>query len=157
WRRGEAVEARQGDRAYRARKSLERHRVALGIAAVVVLGLLATALTWRTQRDAVARERDRAEQATAFLLDLFDQADPYVHRGRPPSLTDMVRRGAERLTATGGETDPATRAQLLATLARVQFRLGAFSDSLASATSAAKLLEAQPGADPALRATLDLE
>lgn len=65
-----------------------------------------------------ARERDRAriEAATAnevrdFMVGLFEASRPELHRGREPSLRDVLERGAERVHDL--DQRPEVRAALL--------------------------------------------
>ncbi|MBM4132051.1 serine/threonine protein kinase, partial [bacterium] len=68
---GEPVQARPPSRRYVLAKFARRNRVAVAAGALVLTALLAGlgATTWQARR--AAREAARAEQARAFLLDLF--------------------------------------------------------------------------------------
>lgn len=153
YQRNEPVAARQGSRGYRARKFAARHKLALGLAGMLAIGVSATALTWRHQRDAVIHERDKSRQVTAFLIELFDQADPYLNLGKPPNVNDIIRLGAQRLTPAE-VADPDLRAELALTLSRVMHRLGAYERALAMAETAGAALSATADADPALQAAV---
>ncbi len=153
YQRNEAVAARQGSRGYHARKFAARHKLALGLAGMLAVGVLATALTWRHQRDAVIHERDKSRQVTAFLIELFDQADPYLNLGKPPNVNDIIRLGAERLTPAE-VADPDLRAELALTLSRVMHRLGAYERALAMAETAGAALNETRDVDPALQAAV---
>ncbi len=132
---GQPVAARQGDRAYRARKFVRRHRIALTMLSTVLLALAAVALNWRWQRDEIAHERDRAGQTTQFLTDLFEQANPMRHRGQVPDAVTMAERGADALLADAA-MDRATRAALLRTSAHVLLALGQYAKALETANAA---------------------
>ena len=155
YQRNEPVAARQGSRGYRARKFAARHKLALGLAGTLAIGVLATALTWRHQRDAVIHERDKSRQVTAFLIELFDQADPYLNLGKPPNVNDIIRLGAARLTPAE-VADPELRAELALTLSRVMHRLGAYERALAMAEMARSALTDKRNADPALQAAVEI-
>ncbi|MBI2398355.1 MAG: serine/threonine protein kinase [Xanthomonadales bacterium] len=152
---GQPVAARQGDRAYRARKFVRRHRVALTMLATVLLALAAVALNWRWQRDEIAHERDRAEQTTRFLTDLFEQANPMRHRGQVPDAVAMAERGADALLADTA-MDRATRAGLLRTSAHVLLALGQYAKALEVANAALLGSEQWRAHDADLRVALQL-
>ncbi len=127
--RDEPVLARQSSRSYRMRKFARRHRLALSLAAMALLAAATTALVWREQRDQVASERDKARAVTAFLVELFDQGDPFLHPGKPPTVEEVVRRGAERLSSEQ-LADPLVRAELALSLSRVYLQIGSFPGAL---------------------------
>lgn len=98
WLADRPVEARAGDRLYRARLFVRRHRlaVAAGSAAVVALavGLGIAAHQARIATAAAAR----AESANAFLLEMLTRANP-VASGREPSLIEAIGQAVERIPA----------------------------------------------------------
>jgi serine/threonine-protein kinase len=116
---GRPVRARHGDRRYHAAKFLRRHTLAaVGVSAVVLgLSVIAGVTLWQNHRielarDATAQERDRAQQVSAFLVDVFSQADPFTAQGRQPTARDLLDRGAQKIL--GNTTlQPEVRAQLL--------------------------------------------
>jgi serine/threonine protein kinase/tetratricopeptide (TPR) repeat protein len=116
---GMPVLARQGDWRYNAAKFMRRHLLAVATAAVVFVGLVAIASVtlWQNHRielarQATAQERDHAQLVSAFLVDVFSQADPFNAQGREPTAKDVLERGADRIL--GNTTlQPEVRAQLL--------------------------------------------
>jgi serine/threonine protein kinase/tetratricopeptide (TPR) repeat protein len=116
---GMPVLARQGDWRYNAAKFMHRHLLAVGTAAAVFVGLVAIASVtlWQNHRielarQATAQERDHAQLVSAFLVDVFSQADPFNAQGREPTAKDVLERGADRIL--GNTTlQPEVRAQLL--------------------------------------------
>jgi serine/threonine protein kinase/Tfp pilus assembly protein PilF len=116
---GLPVRARQGDWRYSAAKFMRRHLLAVAaVAAIFVsLALFAGMTLWQNHRialarDAAAQERDRAQQVSAFLVDVFSQADPFNARGRDPTAKDLLDRGAAKITGNVG-LQPEVRAELL--------------------------------------------
>jgi serine/threonine protein kinase len=116
---GRPVLARQGDWRYNTAKFLRRHLLAaVGIAAAFAgLAMIAGVTLWQNHRialarDATAQERDRAQLVSAFLVDVFSQADPFTAQGREPTAKDLLDRGAANIV---GNTNlqPEVRAQLL--------------------------------------------
>jgi len=119
------VAARPDTLAYRAGKFLRRHRVAvaLGLAFLALLASFATVLAVQAAR--TARERDKAERALAFLVDLFAVSDPGEARGRDLSAREILDRGATRVDREL-RGQPEVRAALSSALGRVYERLGLY-------------------------------
>jgi serine/threonine-protein kinase len=120
------VAARGGGWLYRCVRLMQRNRLASAIAllAIATLSGLLIAFTFSlsAQRDAAQREAQRANAATQFMVDLFRGNDPDVSRGRMPSVQDLLSRATERLS--DDRVQPLLRAQLLATIGRIQLSLG---------------------------------
>src|SRR5271165_2669540 len=127
---GRPVRARQGDWRYNTAKFLRRYVVAVAAAAAVFLGLalFAGVMFWQNHRielarDATAQERDRAQQVSAFLVDVFSQADPFKAQGREPTAKDLLDRGAEKIKGNVN-LQPEVRAQLLESIGLAYRRQG---------------------------------
>jgi len=127
---GLPVSARQGDWRYNAAKFLRRHFLpVLGVtAAFLGLAVIAGVTLWQNHRIELARlataqERDRAQQVSAFLVDVFSQADPFNAQGREPTAKELLDRGAERIV---GNTNlqPEVRAELLESIGLAYRRQG---------------------------------
>jgi serine/threonine protein kinase/Tfp pilus assembly protein PilF len=115
---GKPVRARQGDWRYNSSKFMRRHLLMVSSIAAVVLGLAAIAAVtlWQNHRielarDQTASERDRAQQVSAFLVDVFSSADPFTAQGHETSAKELLDRGAEKIK--NGALQPEVRAQLL--------------------------------------------
>jgi eukaryotic-like serine/threonine-protein kinase len=127
---GQPVRARQGDWRYNGSKFLRRHVFAVAGIAIVFLGLalFAGAMLWENHRielarDATAQERDRAQQVSAFLVDVFSQADPFNAQGKEPTAKELLDRGAEKISGNLG-LQPEVRAQLLESIGLAYRRQG---------------------------------
>jgi tetratricopeptide (TPR) repeat protein len=120
----------------------------------LVLALLAAQLA--RERDSARRQAERAQQAAAraqsaldFLTDLLGQAQPAMHRGTVPTVSDLLDRGAKRLVE--GQEPPVLRAELLNALGRIHIERGEFAQA-ARALEAARALFPLAEVDPATRA-----
>ena len=120
---GKPVRARQGDWRYNSAKFVRRHLFAAVAAAALFLGLVVIAgvTLWQNHRiglarDATALERDRAQQVSGFLVDVFSQADPYNAQGKEPTAKDLLDAGANKISANTN-LQPEVRAQLLESMA----------------------------------------
>jgi eukaryotic-like serine/threonine-protein kinase len=127
---GQPVRARQGDWRYNTAKLLRRHVVSvIGVAAVFVgLVLFAGVTLWENHRielarDATAQERDRAQQVSAFLVDVFSQADPFNAQGHEPTAKDLLDRGAAKISGNIS-LQPEVRAELLESIGLAYRRQG---------------------------------
>ena len=116
---GLPVRARQGDGRYNAAKFLRRHLWSVTAAAVVFVGLalFAGVMVWESHRlknawNETAQERDRAQQVSAFLVDVFSKADPFNAQGKEPTARELLDRGAEKISGNQS-LQPEVRAQLL--------------------------------------------
>jgi eukaryotic-like serine/threonine-protein kinase len=127
---GKPVLARQGDWRYNSGKFLRRHLwAAAGVAAAFLsLAFFAGVMFWENHRielarDATAQERDRAQQVSAFLVDVFSQADPFNAQGKEPTAKDLLDRGAEKISGNLS-LQPEVRAQLLESIGLAYRRQG---------------------------------
>jgi non-specific serine/threonine protein kinase/serine/threonine-protein kinase len=125
----EPVSARPPTRRYKVRKFVQRHRLAVSTAVVVLLALITgsvgtTVGMWRALRaEAEAtREMRTSEETLQFLTDLFRTSDPID--GEPGVVTarELLERGTERIEASLKD-EPEVRARLLHTLGEVFFEL----------------------------------
>jgi eukaryotic-like serine/threonine-protein kinase len=132
---GLPIRATPASRWYRARKFVARHRAPVAFAALAAISLLVGSIATAVQARGVARQRDvaefernRAEQVTEFIVNLFDAADPTaIGEGRADTLRirALLDLGAARVRSELAGA-PALQAELLATLARIYTNLGVF-------------------------------
>jgi serine/threonine-protein kinase len=141
---GQPINARPATVGYRAHKFLLRHTLAV-VAAVVVVASLVSALaisirqTQRANDAALAAqlEAQRAERVKAFLVSVFEQADPRRAQGADISARQILAEGARRLETELAE-EPMVRAELFDAVAHIQSSLGLFDQGLVNAERAAK-------------------
>jgi len=123
---GRPVSARADTLAYRAGKFLRRHRAGVAAAAAIVLSLTGGMGVAMWQAEQAARERDTAEQVTAFLEGLFRASNPFAAQ---PERLDTLRvaalleRGVARVESDTA-LQPAVQARMLATLGEVYRGMG---------------------------------
>lgn len=142
---GHAVHARRHSFGYKVKKTIQRHKWPIAVAAVIALLLVGYATTVTYQAAALAEERDRAtqeaeraEQVAGFLQDLFVSTDPFGQASATVGAEDLtardvVDRGARRLAQL--ENRPALQANLQQIIGTVYVNLGHYN-------AAAPLLEA---------------
>ena len=92
---GFPVIAHRGSWRYHTLKFIRRNRVAVLSAGALLTLLTVFALTMAIQRQAIARERDKAREMSSFLIDLFQRADYKAEQGDSVTsreILDMQRR-----------------------------------------------------------------
>jgi eukaryotic-like serine/threonine-protein kinase len=116
---GQPVRARQGDWRYHSSKFLRRNLLPVSGVAVAFVGLALIAGVTLFQnrrielaRQATAQERDRAQQVSAFLVDVFSEADPFTAQGKDPTAKELLDKGAAKISENP-TLQPEVRAQLL--------------------------------------------
>ena len=131
----EPIVASPPSRSYRARKFVQRNRWPVAAASAGVLGLMVFAGSMTVQAGRIASERDRANHEAAvskrvseFLTGLFEVSDPDIARGREVTAREILDRGAADIEA-GLADQPEVRAQLMATIGAVYYKLGLFPEA----------------------------
>ena len=163
WRSGHPISIAQGDRLYRTRKFLSRHRLSATIAAIATVGVLgALAVTlWqaaalRTERDVAeaARhrsevDRDRALAVAAFMRGTFEEADPGRTGHSGLLARELIDRGARQLAGLSDQKD--IQAELALMLAESHYGMGQVEESVALLQTHAKAIATLAAVDPDVR------
>jgi eukaryotic-like serine/threonine-protein kinase len=108
---------------YRSKKFVRRHRFGVAMATLGVAGLVAFGLVMALQARTIARERDRAERVSEFLVSLFKVSDPSEARGNSITAREVLDRGADQI-GRELEKEPLVQAQMMQTMGRVYLNLG---------------------------------
>jgi serine/threonine-protein kinase len=145
---GRPVGARRGSLAYRSRKFLRRHRWGAAAAAAAVALLAASGANVVVQSRRVARERDRAERISRFLMDLFAVSDPGEARGNTITAREVLDKGVAQIAGDLKE-QPAVRADLMDTMGQVYDRLGLYEKAAELLRESLALRRRSAGAEPA--------
>ncbi len=167
---GRPVVARPDTPAYRASKFVRRHPVGVVASALIVVSLTGglAATTWQArraaeqariageQRDRARTEAEKAELASAFLVDLFEAADPGEARGRSVTADELLDRGLAKLREDGElASQPAVRAAMLDVMSRVYRNMGRYEEARRPAEEALEIRrEALPPDDPDIAESL---
>jgi serine/threonine-protein kinase len=127
---GRPVSAHPPSRWYRTRKFVSRHKGGVATTVAFLLAIFAALgiAVWqagvaRRQAHAAREQAERADAIRAFLVGVFDQAEPDVNRGQPIAAQQLLALGEQQLSA-GGDLQPATRLDLTVLIAHLYWDLG---------------------------------
>ena len=94
----EPVQARQGNWVYYTQRFVRRHTTAVAASAGFLIFLTAVAIVMSIQRQSIAaaleratHDRERAEEVSQFMLDVFSAADPFTNFGKEPTARVSAR------------------------------------------------------------------
>ncbi len=139
---GLPVTARKITFAYRASKFVRRHRMETALAALVLasnIGFTVYTLTLKNQevrlkdeavelKNAAIQERDRAEEVSGFLVDLFKAPSPDQAKGEEVTARQLLDLGRDRIESYRGN-QPRLYARLASTMADSYYNLGYYKDA----------------------------
>jgi serine/threonine-protein kinase len=129
---GRPVRARPPSLGYSLGRFVRRNRLAVGVSALALAGILAGAGAAVHQARQARAERDVAEEVSAFLEDLLTAPDPFQGGLGPADsvrMVDFIGYADERIR-NGLADRPGTRARMLTLLGRVQGNLGRWDRAL---------------------------
>ena len=128
--RNEPVLARPPSVVYAFRKFAARHRAVFVTVSVAMSTLvIATGVsTWQAVRATKAeklslQDRQRAEDVSQFMLDVFSAADPFINFGREPTASSLLDQAARSIQNDLNQ-QPDVRARLLEAIGRSYRRMG---------------------------------
>ena len=143
---GLPVRARKATLAYRAGKFVRRHGWGVAVVTVAVAALVAFGVTMAVERNRTAVERDRAQEVTEFLVDVFHLSEPSATKGKTVTVQDVLAQGAGRVDAElAGQ--PLTRATLKDAIGRAYNNLGLYDQARPLLAEALRLREEVLGPD----------
>jgi serine/threonine-protein kinase len=149
---GRPVGARPEGRRYRAGKFMRRHRVGIAATVSLVLSLMGGLAATAWQARAKTLEAQKAEAVKAFLISIFQGADPVQAAGREITLRQVLDDGAGRVQRDlAGQ--PAVQGELLTVLAGIYRELGVTERATPLTDQALAIHERLYGADSARVAT----
>jgi len=163
------IAARAPDALDRARRYLQRHRVAMAVAALIALLLLGgmAGTLWQAHEARVQRDRAEAEAAGAaaqaraanavrdFLVGVFESANPEITGGKAPNALELIDTGVRRAEIDLRQ-QPQMRAHMFSALGRTYIGLGEYAKAAALLKSGHDAAVAASGENSALAVELAL-
>jgi serine/threonine-protein kinase len=125
---------------YRSSKFVRRHKIGVVTTVAGLVAVVAFAVTMGIQAERTARERDKAEQVTAFLVGIFETSDPRVTLGDTVTVREVLDRGAERIRVELAD-QPEIGATLMQVLGKVYHALGLVDEAAVQWEAALDLRE----------------
>jgi eukaryotic-like serine/threonine-protein kinase len=125
---GMPIVARGDTWAYRTHRFVARHPVGTAMSALAAVALTAFSIVMGVQAQRIADERASAEQVSAFLVGMFEQADPEQSRGNEITVKELLDSASRRMSGDL-QRQPGTKSKLLATLGTVYGALGNYEDA----------------------------
>lgn len=149
-REGYPVLARSDTWQYRAAKFVTRHKAGVAVGVAVALSLAALFAAVVQERNTARAEREKAQQASRFLVESFRVSDPSESRGQSLTAREVLQRGAQRVDRDL-QSQPGTRATILRTLSEVYASIGLYQDaqSLIDRAVTARQAAGEAGTDDA--------
>jgi hypothetical protein len=120
WTEGRPVRARRPSVGYVLARFVLRHRAAVAAGAMAIVALVATGLVAVTQGLQARQEAQRAQAASAFLVGLFERANPDLRGGRDAGARELLEQGE----ATIATLPPAAQVEVLRTVSRLWISYG---------------------------------
>lgn len=127
---------------YRAKKFTTRNRWTVSVTAAIVLMVLSFSVITFVQSKAIQaraieaeQQRDRAEQVSSFLTDLFNSVNPDEAEDNALTAIELLNRGAQRVD-TDLTDQPELQAGLYMVISEVYEKLGLFDAGLSLAEKA---------------------
>ncbi len=121
------LSSQQDNHPVRLKKYLARNRILLSAAGLVLIAISSIIFYYsgqvKTERDFAIFQAEKAEEVTAFLLELFESNDPAYAQGEQITALNMLDRGLER---AGNIENNQLRASMLATIGDALTRLSEF-------------------------------
>ena len=117
------IVARPASSAYRVRKYVRRHRIAVTVAAGLFALLITFAVLQTLQLRRTTRERDRANRIADFMTRMFKVSDPSEARGNSVTAREILDKASNDIQM-GLAKDPELQARLMYTMGNVYLGLG---------------------------------
>jgi eukaryotic-like serine/threonine-protein kinase len=124
--KNEPVVARPASAGYRLRKYVRRHRIAVGVAAALVILLAGFAVVEAVQLRRITQERDRESRITDFMIGMFKVSDPSEARGNTVTAREILDKASKDIDP-GLAKDPELQAQMMYVMGKVYDSLGLYS------------------------------
>jgi eukaryotic-like serine/threonine-protein kinase len=138
------VLARPASAAYRMRKYVQRHSVAVSVAAALVILLAVFAALEAVQLRRITRERDRANRIADFMTSMFKVSDPSEAHGNQVTAREILDKASTQIQ-TGLASDPEMQTQMMMVMGQVYENLGLYERAESIYSQAVAIRQRQLG------------
>ncbi|MEY2490388.1 MAG: eukaryotic-like serine/threonine-protein kinase, partial [Verrucomicrobiota bacterium] len=118
--------ARKDTFAYRSSKFVNRHRIGVAAAALVLLSLVGGIVATLIQVRTAHRERAKAEAISNFLQKTLNASNPAVNLSRQPTVKDILDDASKRLATEELSDQPEVKAELQRIIGSSYLSLGQY-------------------------------
>ncbi len=125
---GLPVTAHKLTSAYWAGKFVRRHKLETAMAAIVLAAILGFSVVAIHLRNEAVQERERAEEVSDFLVELFKAPGPDAAKGQEVTAREILDRGKQKIQEVRGR-QPRLHARLASTMGLVYYNLGHYEDA----------------------------
>lgn len=144
---GLPIRARPDSAGYRGMKFIRRHRAGVVATAATLLALAGSlvyhTVSLTTERNQAQLERDRAQEATAFMVELFETLEPGTSAADPDTASRLVAKGLVKVDTLADQ--PLLQAKALTALGRVSYGLGMVDEAERHLRAAVELHQRELG------------
>src|SRR3984893_10052542 len=123
---GLPVRARKDTVAYRTSKFVNRHRIGVAAAALVLLSLVGGFVATLVQVQTAERAKVKAEATSAFLQRMLNASSPDRNSGAQPTVKDLLDEASKRLASGYLSGQPEVRAELQRVIGTTYLSLGQY-------------------------------
>ncbi|HEX4666822.1 MAG TPA: serine/threonine-protein kinase, partial [Chthoniobacterales bacterium] len=123
---GLPVIARKDTAAYRASKFVNRHRLGVAAAALVLLSLVGGIVATLMEVRSTQRERSKAEAISGFLQNTLLASSPERALGKQPTVKDVLDDASKRLATRELSDQPEVKAELQRIVGETYLSLGQY-------------------------------
>lgn len=129
---GNPLIARQGTLKYRTAKFFRRHRTGLAAAAIFLISAIGFTgfYTWQIaeERNIAQLERDKSEQVTEYISNIFLKAHPDNAQGDTLNIFDLLDLGSSEIESTL-EDEPEVQAAMMDVMGQVYLGMGMLDEA----------------------------
>ena len=125
---GLPLAARPASTLYTLRKFVRRHRLGVAAASTLAALLLVFLVVLANQARQIRAERDKAQQALAFLIEVFKASDPSRAQGEELKAREILDGAARRIEKELA-AQPEIQATLMDAMGQVYLGLGLYQDA----------------------------
>ncbi|MBK8467516.1 MAG: serine/threonine protein kinase [Chloracidobacterium sp.] len=128
--KGLPVSARPNTVRYRAGKYINRHKVAVLAASLILLSLIGGIVVSLWQVQIAQREKEKAQSVSAFLNETLKYSNPFLNSvrkiGHETTVNEVLDEAARKLENGQFDSSPEIKAELESTVASIYFGQGKY-------------------------------